>query len=290
MKPAPFHYHDPRNKDDLLRLLAGIENGVLLAGGQSLMPMLNFRAVTPDHVVDLSRVRELAGISRDGDTLTIGAMTRQRDIERSDTVRDTLPLLQDALAHVGHRQTRNRGTIGGSLCHLDPSAELVTAAVALDATLVAERSGSVRSIPAKDWCRGYLTNALEQGEMLSAVELPVWAEGHGHAFVEYARRHGDFAIVGVAVLLALDTNGAISRAAIAVGGCAAQPQRLADVEAGLVGQQPATALFKDLARLASNVEAISDPYVQADYRRHLARVLTERALNAAAGRAAKAAA
>ena len=251
------------------------------------MPMLNFRAVTPDHVVDLNRVPDVAGISRAGATLTIGAMTRQRDIERSDTVRDTLPLLQDALAHVGHRQTRNRGTIGGSLCHLDPSAELVTAAMALDAALIAERAGSVRRIPAGDWCRGYLTNALEHGEMLSAVELPVWAQGHGHAFVEYARRHGDFAIVGVAVLLTLDSNGAVARAAIAVGGCAAQPQRLADVEAGLAGRQPEPALFKDLARLASSVEAISDPYVQAGYRRHLARVLTERALNAAAGRAKK---
>ena len=286
MKPAPFEYHDPRSRADALRLLATMENGLVLAGGQSLMPMLNFRAVTPDHIVDLNRVDELAGITATGETLTIGAMTRQREIERSETVGRAAPLLHAALAHVGHRQTRNRGTIGGSLCHLDPSAELVTAATALDATLVAEREGGTRRIAMNDWCRGYLTNALEPGEMLTAIELPVWPAAHGYAFVEYARRHGDFAIVGVAVLMALDSDGTIARAALAVGGCTAEPQRLARVEAALTGHKPAPALFKDAARLAASIEAMSDAYVQADYRRHLARVLTERALAAAAAKAA----
>jgi carbon-monoxide dehydrogenase medium subunit len=211
-------------------------------------------------------------------------MTRQREVERSDVVRDTLPLLRDALAYVGHLQTRNRGTIGGSLCHLDPSAELVAAAIALDATLIAESSAGMRRIAAREWGQGYLTNALAAGEMLVAIEFPAWPQGHGHAFVEYARRDGDFAIVGVATLLAMDATGAISRAAIAIGGCTAAPQRLAEAERALLGQRPVAALFKDVARLGAAIEATSDPYVTADYRRHLARVLTERALDAAAAR------
>lgn len=285
MKPAPFTYHDPRSKAEALQLLAQKENAIVLAGGQSLVPMLNFRALAPDHLVDINRVTELAGIRAAHNVLRIGALTRQCDIETSETVKRTLPLLQSALAHVGHVQTRNRGTIGGSLCHLDPSAELVTAAMALDATLVAERTGAVRRIPMANWCIGYLTNALERGEMLCEIELPLWPQRHGHAFVEYARRRGDFAIVGVAVLMSLDRAGAIDRAAIAVGGCTAAPQRLSAAESALKGIKPAAARFKDVARLAANLETISDAYVTAEYRAHVAPVLVERALNEAASRA-----
>jgi len=152
--------------------------------------------------------------------------------------------------------------------------------------LVAESARGVRRIPFSDWSEGYLTNALHPGEMLVQVEFPIWPHRHGYAFAEYARRKGDFAIVGVAVLLTLDEDGCIDRAAIAVGGCAAAPQRLAEVEARLVGVRAAAATIKDAARAASSVEAISDPYVPAEYRRHLARVMTERALTEAAGRAA----
>ena len=290
MKPSPFKYHDPHSKREALSLLAANENALVLAGGQSLMPMLNFRAVAPEHLVDLNRVPELAGIRCTDGLLTIGAMTRQCDIEASAVVSGTLPLLQAALAHVGHWQTRNRGTFGGSLCHLDPSAELVTAAMALDATLVAESQGAARRIPISAWCKGYLTNALARGEVLCEIELPVWPPGHGYAFVEYARRRGDFAIVGVAALMALDSSGAITRAAIAVGGCAASPQRLTRAESALLGQKPEPALFKDVAWLAAALETMSDAYVPADYRAHIAPVLTERALNEAAARAMKGAA
>jgi carbon-monoxide dehydrogenase medium subunit len=282
MKPAPFAYHAPRDKRDVLALLTGMPNARLLAGGQSLVPMMNFRVATPEHLIDLNRVEALRGIARLGDTFVIGAMTRQCEIEASDELHAALPILRAALQHVGHRQTRNRGTLGGSLCHLDPSAELVTVATALDATLIAESSSGTRRIAITDWSQGYLTNALAEGEMLTAVELPPWPAGHGHAFIEYARRHGDFAIVAVAVLLTLDAKGAIDRAAIAVGGCAASPLRLAAVEAAVKGHAPGGDLFKSAARLASNIDALSDPFVTADYRKHLARVLTERALHAAA--------
>ncbi len=285
MKPAPFAYHDPRSKSDVLALLAANENSRVLAGGQSLVPMLNFRLAAPDHLIDLNRVADLRGITRAGDKFVLGAMTRQSEIEASDELHAALPILREAVLNVGHRQTRNRGTIGGSLCHLDPSAELVTAAAALEATLIAESGKGARRIAIADWGQGYLTNALADGEILTAVELPVWPAGHGHAFVEFARRHGDFAIVAVAALLTLDANGKIDRVAIAIGGCAANPLRLTEVEAALKGNTPSAELFKSTARLASKIDALSDPFVKADYRKHLARVLTERALVAAAQRA-----
>jgi carbon-monoxide dehydrogenase medium subunit len=285
MKPAPFEYHDPQSKSEVLALLAAKTNSRLLAGGQSLVPMLNFRLASPDHLIDINRVEALRGIAHSGGIFVLGAMTRQCEIEFSDELRAALPILREAIIHVGHRQTRNRGTLGGSLCHLDPSAELVTAAMALDATLIAESSKGARRITIADWGRGYLTNALSDDEMLTSVELPVWPAGHGYAFVEYARRHGDFAIVAVAVLMTLDTQGAIDRVAIAVGGCAASPVRLTQAESALKGNKPSIELFKSTARLASSIDALSDPYVKADYREHLARVLTERALGAAAKRA-----
>jgi len=247
--------------------------------------MLNFRLAAPEHVIDINRVEELRGVARRDGVFVLGAMARQCEIEYSDELHAALPILREAIIHVGHRQTRNRGTLGGSLCHLDPSAELVTAAMALDATLIAENSKGARRIPIAGWGRGYLTNALSDDEMLTAVELPVWPAGHGYAFVEYARRHGDFAIVAVAVLMTLNTQGAIDRVAIAIGGCTASPVRLTHAESALKGNKPSLELFKSAARLASNIDALSDPYVKADYRKHLARVLTERALDTAATRA-----
>lgn len=282
MKPAPFKYHAPRSKHEALQLLADNRDACLLAGGQSLMPMLNFRMLAPAHLIDLNRIAQLTGITSIDGKLRIGAMTRQCDLACDAVISSELPLLQDALAHVGHVQTRNRGTLGGSLCHLDPSAELVTAAAALDATLIAESAADTRRIPFREWCAGPLTHTLRAGEMLVAVELSSWPRRHGHAFVEYARRKGDFAIVGVAALLVVNARNIITRAAVAIGGCAPAPQRPAALEQALLGR-PATAdTFKAAARLASTIEAHADAYVKADYRRHLARVLTERALTAAA--------
>ncbi len=285
MKPAPFKYHAPRTTGDALRLLADNGDACVLAGGQSLMPMLNFRLLAPAHVIDLNRVPALAGIRVEQNVLHVGAMTRQGDLETSSVVRDAAPLLQAAVRQVGHRQTRNRGTLGGSLCHLDPAAELVTAAMAMDATLIAESAGGgTRRIPIAAWSAGYLTNALRPGEMLTAIEFPLWRGAQGHGFVEFARRKGDFAIIGVATLLAFDAAGTIARAAVAIGGCGPLPQRPAAVEQALIGQRPSAPLFKEAARLAATIEAHSDAHVRADYRRHLARVLTERALAEAANR------
>ncbi len=285
MKPAPFTYHDPRSINDAVGLLAAHDNARVLAGGQSLMPMMNFRYAMPDHLIDLNKVSELAYIRVEGNALKIGAMTRQRDIEFSSDIGKHCPLLHAALAHVGHRQTRNRGTLGGSLCHQDPSAELVNAAALLGATLHVASTRGAREIPFTDFAVAYMTTALESDEMLVAVTFPLPRKACGHAFVEFARRHGDFAIVACSALLELDEKGNIADAAIALSGLTHAPVRPTVIERALLGQKPDAATFKAAAAETEKIEAGADAYVTAAYRQHLARVLTYRALEQAAARA-----
>ena len=285
MKPAPFTYHAPRTIAEACDLLATRENARVLAGGQSLMPMLNFRAATPDHLIDLNRIGELAYLRVTGDTLEVGAMTRQRDLERSAEAGRRCPVLHAALAHVGHRQTRNRGTLGGSLCHLDPSAELVNIAALLGGTAHAESRRGKRAMRISELAAGYLTTSLAPDELLTSVTLALPGRHHGHAFVEFARRRGDFAIVAVSTLIALDARGNVADAAIAISGLGPAPVRLSGVEQALRGQQPDAAVFRSAAAEAEKLEAMSDHLVTAGYRRHLARVLTFRALEQAVSRA-----
>jgi carbon-monoxide dehydrogenase medium subunit len=285
VKPAPFTYHDPRSVAEACDLLATCENTRVLAGGQSLMPMMNFRAVTPDHVVDLNRIGELSYVRVKDGVLEIGAMTRQRELEHSAEIGRRCPILHEALLHVGHRQTRNRGTLGGSLCHLDPSAELVNVTALLGGTLHAASKKGRRDIPFDQFAAGYLTTSLQPDELLAGVTLPLPKAGHGHAFVEFARRRGDFAVVACSVLLGLNARGDIAEAAVTLSGMGHAPVRPAGVERALRGQKPAAAAFKAAAQEAGKLEAAGDPFVSADYRRHLARVLTYRALEQAAERA-----
>ncbi len=284
MKPPPFHYHDPATIAEVVELLGRCDNARLLAGGQSLMPMLNMRLVLPDDVVDLNRVAGLAYIRESGGALEIGAMTRQRDIERDATVRERCPLLTDALEHVGHQQTRNRGTLGGSLCHLDPSAELVAAALTLDAVVSIAGPGGARQIPFAQFPQAYMMPAIAANELVTAVSLPPWRKGHGHAFVEFARRHGDFAVCAVAVLLEKNAGGAITRAALTVAGLDVAPVRMKNAEQALVGQVPSAALFRDVAERCRALDAIGDVHAPAEYRKQLAAVLARRALEQAAAR------
>ncbi|MCR0982715.1 FAD binding domain-containing protein [Roseomonas populi] len=284
MKAAPFAYHDPRSVEEALHLLATLENARLLAGGQSLMPMLNMRVAFPDHLIDLNRVEGLAGITAEGGALRIGAMTRQRDIEESPLVRAHLPLMAEALTHVGHRQTRNRGTIGGSLCNLDPSAELVAVATALDAVLDVQGPSGVRDLSIHDLPLGFMTPSLAPEEMLTAIRIPLPPAGHGAAFEEFARRHGDYAITSAAAVLVLE-GGRIARASLTLGGVGAGPLRLRTAEAALAGQAPSEALFREAAAACGSIEAMSDPQAPAWYRRRLAATLARRALAAAASRA-----
>jgi carbon-monoxide dehydrogenase medium subunit len=290
MKPPPFRYHDPRTVADAVGLLATLDNAKVLAGGQSLMPMLNMRFVLPDHVIDLNRIDGLAYIRDSGDALDIGAMTRQRDIEFSEVVAARCPLMREAILNVGHRQTRNRGTIGGSLCHLDPSAELVTVAAAMDASVtIAGRDGE-RTVRFSDFPQAYMTPAVGLDELLVNVRFPLWPKGHGYAFTEFARRHGDFAIVSAAALLEEDSRGRVVRASVTVGGVGAAPVRVAAVEQTITGQPASTALFQDACESCRDIEAMEDVHASSSYRQHLAAVLSRRALETAHARAANGAA
>ncbi len=285
MKPAPFAYHDPTTVAEAADLLGRLDNARPLAGGQSLVPMMNFRFVTPDHLVDLNGVAELAFI-RSGQTLSFGAMTRQSDIEFSGDVARNCPIILEALLQVGHRQTRNRGTLGGSLCHLDPAAEMPAVMTLLDATLhAAGPGGRTRAMEMADFALGYMTTALQPDELLTRIDVKPWPESHGSAWREFARRHGDFALASAGVILTLDARGDIDRLAVVIAGLGPTPTRLADFEAGAHGAAVNDDLIAAAASAAKSVEAMDDIHGSSAYRQHLAGVLVGRALRVAAERA-----
>jgi aerobic carbon-monoxide dehydrogenase medium subunit len=238
VKPPPFAYAAPTTLDEAVGLLtehAEAEPRVL-AGGQSLIPLMNFRLAKPGFLVDLRNVAGLAGVRRDGDVLVIGAMTRMSELERSPEVAVAAPLLAEAVGLVAHTPVRNSGTIGGSLAHADPAAELPAVALAADAELVATGPGGSRRIPAAEFLRGPFSTALAPDEILTEVRLPVWPGGH--AYVEFSRIHANFAVVGVAVLAELD-GGRISRSALAVTGVAPTAIRATAAEQVLAGADAA---------------------------------------------------
>src|SRR5579863_9528628 len=278
MKPPPFSYHDPRTVGDVVELLGRLPNAKLLAGGQSLMPMLNMRFVLPDHVIDLNRVEGLSFIREADGALEIGGMTRQRDLEFSDVVARRCPLMAQAIRLVGHRQTRNRGTLGGSLCHLDPSAELVSVAAALDATVLVAGKNGVRSIDFAAFPVAYMTPALEPDELLTGASFPCWPERHGFAFVEFSRRHGDFAIVSAAALIEEDANGKVTRASVTLGGMGPAPLRARDLERALIGETIEENRLREICEVLRQVDAIEDIHAPSSYRQQLATVLPRRAL------------
>jgi len=284
MKPPPFSYHDPRSISDAIALLGRLENAKLLAGGQSLMPMLNMRFVLPDHIIDLNRVEGLAFIREGNGALEIGAMTRQRELEFSDLVRNRCPLMREAILQVGHRQTRNRGTLGGSLCHLDPSAELVSVAAALDATVTVQGPNGTRDVAIDAFPVAYMTPAIEPNEIVTMVRFPLWPQPHGHGFVEFARRHGDFAIVSAAALLIEDGAGKITRASVTLGGMGAAPVRASAVEQALIGNRPDDKLLREICETCRKFEAVDDVHAPAAYRQQLATVMSRRALERARAR------
>ncbi len=282
MKAAPFDYHVPRSVDEAVRLLASLDNAKLLAGGQSLMPMMNLRLAAPDHLVDINRLPGIAGVRISQDRIEIGAMTRQADLKSSAELLAAAPIFRAALAHVGHMQTRARGTIGGSCCHLDPAAELPALCALLDAEFEAIGPNGRRRIAARDWFRGYLESALDEREILVSIGLPRWPMGHGAGFHEFARRHGDFAIAGAAALLVRDATGKVQRAAVVAFGIEATPVRLAATEAALLGSAVGDAAIAAAVREVRTLDAMGDVHVSADYRRRIAGVAVERALRQAA--------
>lgn len=288
MKPPSLDYEAPTQLGDAVALLSDPDrDAIVLAGGQSLMPMLNLRLARPGLLVDLRRVEGLTGISLEGDHLVIGAMTTKRDLERSETARRHHPLLVDSTRYVGHPQIRNRGTVGGSMAHADPAAEYPAVAVAGDFEMVVVGPNGERRIAAADFFVGYLTTAMDDGEILTAVRVPTMAPGTGWSFQELSRRHGDFAMVGTAVTVERDAEGRCRRPRVVLFAVGGTPLRVGAAEDLIEGEPLTEALVERVSRAARDavVEPLSDLHASGEYRRHLAGVLVGRALVEAVGRA-----
>ncbi len=286
MKLPHVDYEAPKTVSEAVELLAEHQDEAsVLAGGQSLIPLLALRLARPAVLIDINGIGELSGVSAADGWVAIGAMTREYVAEESETVADTVPLLAAALPLIGHEAIRNRGTIGGSLAHADPAAELPAVARALDAEFVVYGQSGERVVPAAEWFEGYLTTSRRPDELLVEVRFPAAGRGTGISFQEVARRHGDFAIVGLAASLTL-SEGAISDARLAFAGLSDVPVRAGDAEDLLVGERPSAELFDEAARRATDdIDPPADLHGSADYRKKVAAALVRRGLRAAADNA-----
>lgn len=289
MKPAPFKFFAPESVEAALELAAEYgHEAKWLAGGQSLVPAMNFRLIQPSVLLDLNRLQALDFIRQAPDgALRLGAMTRQRRLERDATVARSCPLLAEVMPYVAHPQIRNRGTLGGSMVHADPAAELPVAAVALDARFYVRSRDAERWLSASDFFQGIFTVDLAPEEMLVEVEFPTMAPRSGWSFLEVARRHGDYALVGVAVVITLDDDGRCRRARLVYLNVGDQPVDARKAAQLLVGDVITAEAIEAAADVASQqeIEPVADIHASVAYQRHLARVLTRRALQQAVDRA-----
>ncbi len=286
MKNPPFVYHQAHSLSEAIELLATYgEDGKVLAGGQSLLPTMALRLGPPEHVIDISAVPDLDTIGLDADGgVSLGALVRHAEAERSDDVRRLAPLISEAMPHVGHRAIRTRGTVVGSIAHADPAAEMPAVCLATGATMIAASSQGERTIPAAEFFDGYLTTALRPDELLTHVKFPAWSAQSGGAVVEISRRHGDYALAGLACRLDL-SGDAVTDAALAFFGVDSTPVRVPEAEAALVGKPPTAEAFAEAASIVSTtLTPTADIHGSTNYRRHLAGVLTTRGLKTAASR------
>lgn len=279
MKPPPFKYQRASSVAEAVSALAeGGSEAKLLAGGQSLIAMMNLRLVRPSVLIDINRVNELSYIQRSNGTLKIGAMTRQTMLEESAEVQAACPLMMAVLPHIAHKPIRNRGTIGGSLAHNDPTAELPAVALACDAQMVIRSAAGGRTLAAADFFTGYLETALAVDEILTAVHIPTTPVGTGYSFMEVSPRRGDYALVGVAAMMQMN-NGNCADVRLVCLGAGAGATRMRAAEATLNGQAPTTEAFLAAAAAAATAaDPSSDYHATAEYRRDLIRSLTQRAL------------
>ena len=283
MKPAPFDYVRAASIDEAVAALAANDGAKVIAGGQSLVPMLNFRLVDASLFVDINGIDGLSGITDvDNGGIRIGALTRHFELETSALIRDRYPVLHEAMKHVAHLAIRNRGTIGGSLSHADPAAELPAMSVLLDAEIIATGPGGERRIAAADFFEAPLTTSLEPEEIVTAVEIPALPDGAGWGFEEFAQRRGDFAVAGIAALVCKDGD-ALSGVRIAVFGAHDTPLRATAAEQAMVSSGVDAAV----EALRAEIDPTDDLHGSADYRRHLAGVLCGRVLHAATERAGR---
>lgn len=284
MKPPPFDYYDPRSLEEAIGLLGQHQgDSKILAGGQSLIPLLNMRLARPGVIVDINRIPGMSYVRTWKDGVAIGGGTRLRALESDTLIAHRLPILKDISSYIGHPQIRSRGTICGSLAHADPAAELPALAVALEAEMVAQGPNGSRTIPSRSFYVSYFTTALEPDEILTEVRFPGPPSGMAWAFLELSRRHGDFALAGVVAGLAVDAaRQSITGARLACLGVGPTPIRLAEAERALVGQPPRESSFHAAAELVSAaLDPDSDVHATGEYRRSVAATLTRRALRLA---------
>ncbi len=285
MKPPVFKYHDPGTLEEALALLASLgDDARVLAGGQSLMPLLNFRLARPAHLVDINRIAELGGVSRGAHGVSLGAMVRQRELERSSLLAEACPLIGQAMPLVGHPQIRNRGTLGGSLAHADPAAELPAVVLAADARIVARSAQGERAIGAEDFFQGQLTTALRADELIVRIEAPSLPKRTGTSVQEVAMRVGDFALAGVVTTLTVGPTRLVTRARIVCFGVGDRPMRIRNAEVSLEGQVAGEESFAAAGHMVSAAlqgEVVADMHASAAYRQRVCGVLAKRALGSA---------
>ncbi|MFT5196173.1 MAG: carbon-monoxide dehydrogenase medium subunit [Cellvibrionaceae bacterium] len=282
MKPAPFAYHAPQTLAQALELIAEHgDDAKLLAGGQSLIPVMNFRLAQPEMLIDLNGTQGLDGLSlaEDGSVM-IGSMVRQATLEKSELIKQHVPLVHQTMPSIAHSQIRNRGTIGGSLVHADPAGELPVLMVALQASFELQKVGRTRTVTADEFYIGLFETALEPDEILTKIIIPKKPERTGYAFQEVARRHGDYAMAGVAAVVTCDVNSVCTDARLVFLNVGVIPMQANRAAGMLVGQRLTPELFAKAAEHAAEheIEPTGDIHASADYRRHLAKVLGKRAL------------
>lgn len=288
MKMSPFDYHRPDTVDEAVALLETYGgDGKVLAGGQSLLPVLALRLTRIGHLIDIGRVQGLQSIELGDDrTVSIGAAVTHAQVERSDVVAAAAPAVAGAMPHIGHRAIRSRGTVCGSVAHADPVAELPAVALAVGAKMIVRGPAGVRTLDAGDFFEGYLESALREDELLVEVRFPAWAPRTGWSVLEVCRRHGDFALVGLVTTLEIDEAGLLRRPVLSFFGVASTPVRVAEAEQLLDGNAAHPALFAEAAKVVSAaLEPPADDHASSEYRAHVAGVLTRRGLAEAAARA-----
>jgi carbon-monoxide dehydrogenase medium subunit len=286
MYPAAFEYHAPATVKDALKLLGKLDDAKLLAGGHSLVPMMKLRLAQPKHLIDLGKVKGLAGVKEGKGVIDIGAMTTHWDVESSKVIKARAPVVSETAAVIGDPAVRNKGTIGGSLAHADPAADMPATAIALGFEFVCEGAKGKRTVKVDDWFKGLLATALKDTEVLTQIRIPVWPAGSGACYMKFPHPASRFAVVGVCAALTVDKNGVCTKAGVGVTGAGTKAVRAKGVEAGLTGKTLDAATIEAAAQKAADgVDVQADLQGSVEYKAHLCRVFARRAIEAALKRA-----
>jgi aerobic carbon-monoxide dehydrogenase medium subunit len=286
MYPAAFEYHAPATVKDALKLLDKLDDAKILAGGHSLVPMMKLRLAQPKHLIDLRKVPGLGGIKEDGNTIVIGAMTTHWEVESSKLLQAKCPVLSDTAKIIGDPAVRNKGTIGGSLAHADPAADMPATVIALGAEFVCQGPKNKRTVKVDEWFQGLMATALGEDELLVEIRVPMLTPGTGSAYMKFAHPASRFAIVGAAAVITVDKQGTCTKAGVGITGAGTKAVRAKGVEAGLVGKRLDAATIEAAAQKAADgVDVQADLQGSVEYKSHLCRVFARRALEAALKRA-----